>query len=42
MGKVNFVQCQIAERGPYAPISICPKPPPMTPTELAEVFADGH
>ena len=42
MGKVNFVQCQKAERGPYAPIAIHPEPLPVMPPELAELFEDSH
>ena len=42
MGKVNFVQYQKAERGPYAPIAIRPEPLPVMPPELAELFEDSH
>ena len=42
MGKVNFVQRQVGERGPYAPISINPEPLPEMPAELRELFEEGH
>ncbi|HVX23295.1 MAG TPA: fumarate reductase/succinate dehydrogenase flavoprotein subunit [Acidimicrobiales bacterium] len=42
MGKVNFVQRQTDERGPYAPISINPEPLPEMPAELRELFEEGH
>jgi succinate dehydrogenase / fumarate reductase flavoprotein subunit len=42
MGKVNFVQRQTDERGPYAPITVNPEPLPVMPAELAELFEEGH
>ena len=42
LGKVNFVQRQIDERGPYAPMTINPDPLPVMPPELATLFEDGH
>ena len=42
MGKVNFVQRQTDERGPYAPITVNPEPLPEMPAELAELFEEGH
>lgn len=41
MGKVNVVQGQKAERGPYAPITICPEPLSVMPAELAELFEEA-
>ena len=42
MGRVNFVQRQTDERGPYAPITVNPEPLPVMPAELAELFEEGH
>ncbi len=42
MGKVNFVQRQTGERGPYAPITVNPEPLPEMPAELRELFEEGH
>jgi succinate dehydrogenase / fumarate reductase flavoprotein subunit len=41
-GKVNFVQRQTDERGPFAPIIINPEPLAQMPPELAELLEDGH
>jgi succinate dehydrogenase / fumarate reductase flavoprotein subunit len=41
LGKVNFVQHQVGERGPDAPIAIGPEPIPEMPAELRELLEDG-
>jgi succinate dehydrogenase / fumarate reductase flavoprotein subunit len=42
LGKVNFVQRQVGERGPYAFISIDAEPLPEMPAELQELLKEEH
>jgi succinate dehydrogenase / fumarate reductase flavoprotein subunit len=40
LGKVNFVQRQVSERGPSAPITIGPEPLPEMPAALRELLRE--
>jgi succinate dehydrogenase / fumarate reductase flavoprotein subunit len=42
LGKVNFVQRQVTERGPYTLISIDAEPLPEMPAELQELLKEEH
>ncbi len=41
-GKINLVQRQGADAGPWAEIAISPEPLPVMPPELAELLEEGH